>query len=233
MNGTVSQRTLEEMVSYYRARAAEYDEWWYRQGRFDRGSAANALWFAEMNELFAALDALNLRGDVLELASGTGIWTERLVGLATTIMAVDASPEMIAINKVKVGSDRVTYTLADLFTWRPARQYDAIVFCFWISHIPLERLDTFLRTVTTALSPGGKLFFADGRREPTSTAVDHQLPEAGSQTMTRRLNDGRTFEIVKNYYEPAALAARCQAAGLDVTVKETATYFLYGVGSRK
>jgi demethylmenaquinone methyltransferase/2-methoxy-6-polyprenyl-1,4-benzoquinol methylase len=232
MNGTVPQRTLEEMVAYYRARAAEYDEWWYRQGRFDRGAEANTLWFAEMNEVFAALDALGICGDVLELAPGTGVWTERLVGMASSITAVDASPEMVAINKVKVNSDRVIYNLADVFTWRPDRQYDAVVFCFWISHVPLERLDAFLRTVAMALRPGGKVFFVDGRREPTSTAADHQLPEQGSQIMTRRLNDGRAFEIVKNYYEPAALAARCRAAGLDVMVKETATYFLYGCGVR-
>ena len=104
MNGTVPQRTLDEMVAYYRGRAAEYDEWWYRQGRFDRGPEANDRWFAEMNEVFAALDRLGIAGDVLELAPGTGIWTERLVQRAQTITAVDASPEMVAINKVKVGN---------------------------------------------------------------------------------------------------------------------------------
>ena len=28
---------LAEQVAYYRARSAEYDQWWQRQGRFDRG----------------------------------------------------------------------------------------------------------------------------------------------------------------------------------------------------
>jgi hypothetical protein len=50
---------------------------------------------------------------------------------------------------------------------------------------------------------------------------------------TRRLNDGRTFQIVKNFYDPADLAARCAAAGLDVVVRETPTYFQYGSGARK
>ena len=47
---------------------------------------------------------------------------------------------------------------------------------------------------------------------------------------TRRLNDGREFQIVKNFHEPAALAARFAAVGLDVDVRETATYFIYGTG---
>ncbi len=232
MGEAVPEQVLAEMMAYYRARAKEYDEWFYRHGRYDRGPEVNVCWFAEADEVFAALDALKIEGDVLELACGTGIWTERLVRTARSVTAVDASPEMLAINRAKVASDRVSYLQADLFDWRPARTYDAICFAFWLSHVPVERLDAFLNVVAGALRPGGSLFFVDNRREPISTAIDHQLPEAGSQLMTRRLNDGRTFEIVKNFYEPADLAARFVAAGLDVTVRETATYFLYGYGTR-
>ena len=70
MNRPVSDDTLQEMKAYYRERAREYDEWFNRQGRFDRGSATNARWFAEIDEMFAAFEALNLSGDVLELAPG-------------------------------------------------------------------------------------------------------------------------------------------------------------------
>lgn len=231
MSEPVSSETLNEMVDYYRARANEYDEWFYRRGRYDRGTETNARWHSEVNEVFAALDAQGIEGDVLELAPGTGIWTERLLRSATSITAVDASPEMIAINRARVASDRVFYLQTDLFTWHPTRTYDAVCFCFWTSHIPAERLHTFLSTVAAALRPGGKIFFVDGRHEQTSTAVDHQLPEEGTQVMTRRLNDGREFQIVKNFYEPASLADSFAAAGLDVIVRETATYFLYGYGT--
>lgn len=232
MSGTVPDATLTEMAEYYRQRAAEYDEWFYRQGRYDKGPAANARWFAEAETVFAALDALGITGDVLELAPGTGIWTERLARTARTITAVDASPEMVAINRAKVGSDRVRYVLADLFAWRPERRYDAVCFGFWLSHVPLERLDAFLGAVADALRPGGALFFVDSRRESGSTAHDQALPAADEQLMTRKLNDGRAYRIVKNFYEPAALAARCAAAGLDVAVRETPTFFIYGTGTR-
>jgi 2-polyprenyl-3-methyl-5-hydroxy-6-metoxy-1,4-benzoquinol methylase len=232
MSRPVSDKTLQEMKTYYRERAREYDEWFYRQGRYDRSPETNARWFAEVDEVFAQLDTLHMSGDVLELAPGTGIWTERLLRTASSVTAVDASPEMLEVNRAKVESSRVTYILADLFSWRPARTYDGVLFGFWISHVPLERLDEFLRSVASMLRPGGKLFFVDGRREPSSTASNHQLPEADSQVMTRRLNDGRAFEIVKNFYDPVELAARCARAGLEVTVRETATYFLYGSGTR-
>src|SRR5947209_1325070 len=141
MGEAVSPSVLTEMVGYYRARAAEYDEWWERAGRYDRGPEPNARWFAEREEVFAAFAALDLRGDVLELAPGTGIWTERLTRTADRIIAVDASQEMIAINRAKVGSDRVSYLTADLFAWQPDRQYDGVCFGFWISHVPADRLD--------------------------------------------------------------------------------------------
>ncbi|HCI81029.1 MAG TPA: class I SAM-dependent methyltransferase [Ktedonobacter sp.] len=220
------------MKTYYQQRASEYDEWFYRKGRYDRGSEGNARWFAEADEVVSALETCSLTGDVLELAPGTGIWTQRLIQTASTVTAVDASPEMIEINRAKVNSERVTYQLVDLFTWKPGRTYDAVFFGFWLSHVPLERLDNFLQSVATMLRPDGKVFFVDGRREQTSTAINHQLPSEESQVMTRILNDGRSFEIVKNFYDPVALAEQCRNAGLDVTVRETETYFLYGYGKR-
>jgi 2-polyprenyl-3-methyl-5-hydroxy-6-metoxy-1,4-benzoquinol methylase len=231
MVDTVSESTLEEMRAYYRARAAEYDEWCYRRGRFDHGPESNAEWFSEFGDGQKALQELHVEGDVLELAPGTGIWTEQILQSATSITAVDASEEMIAINRAKIASERVQYIQADLFSWQPERTYDAVCFCFWISHVPIERLDAFLRMVAKALRPGGKVFFVDTRRELSSTAIDHTLPEKQEQLMIRKLNDGRTFQIVKNFYDAAFLEERFAAAGLNVTVKATPTYFVYGYGS--
>lgn len=235
MSQNVPTTVLDDMREYYRARAAEYDEWFYRQGRYDHGAAANDRWHSEAAEVFAALDGLHVTGDVLEFAPGTGIWTERLVRTADSVVAFDASPEMIELNRAKLaGQDgaRVTYQVGDIFAWQPDRAYDAVCFGFWISHVPLERLDGFLQTVAAALKPEGKVFFVDGQRESSSTAADHRLPEADAQTMTRRLNDGREYRIVKNFFVPTALQERCARAGLDVAVHETATYFMYGMGRR-
>jgi 2-polyprenyl-3-methyl-5-hydroxy-6-metoxy-1,4-benzoquinol methylase len=232
MSKEVSEQTLQIMKAYYKERAQEYDEWFYRQGRYNRGPESNARWFAEIDEVIRALENAKLEGDVLELAPGTGIWTKKLLRTAATITAVDASTEMIEINRARVASARVSYLEADLFTWRPERTYDAVFFGFWISHVPLERLDMFLASVASMVRPGGKVFFVDGRREPISTAENHQLPEPESQTMVRKLNDGRAFEIVKNFYDPVDLAARCARAGLNVDARESATFFLYGFGTR-
>ncbi len=226
---------LAEQAEYYQARAPEYDRWFLRLGRYDRGAAESARWSAEVDEVRAVLATLPIDGaDVLELAPGTGIWTERLADRVRHLTAVDSSPEMIALNRERLGdrAGSVSFVEADLFTWEPERTFDAIVFCFWLSHIPADRLDGFLGHVASMLDPGGIVFFLDGRREPTSTAADHVLPSTGEEAMTRRLDDGREFRIIKNFWNAAELEARCRAAGLDVAVRETATYFQYGLGTR-
>jgi 2-polyprenyl-3-methyl-5-hydroxy-6-metoxy-1,4-benzoquinol methylase len=231
MADSISEQTLEEMKSYYSARAQEYDQWFYRQGRYDCGAEANARWFRELESVQADLQALHISGDVLELAPGTGIWTEQLLPMATSITAVDASAEMIAINRTRIADSRVRYVQADLFTWQPDRSYDAVCFCFWLSHIPGERFAQFVQMVANTLRPGGKLFFVDSRREPSGTATDQELPAEQEEIMLRKLNDGRQFHIVKNFYEPAFLVEQFAAHGLAITVKQTPTYFLYGYGT--
>lgn len=231
--GPPDRRVLDEQIDYYRARADEYDHWFFRQGRYDRGADLTGAWFREVDEVRAALAGVPLDGArVLELAPGTGLWTELLVARAASVRAVDASDEMVARCRERLGphTHRVTFQIADLFDWEPTERFDAVVFCFWISHVPDARLDRFLATVARAVRPGGSVFFLDARREQASTAGDHVLPADGDETMTRRLDDGREFTIVKNFHPADRLVARCAAAGLDVRVHETATFFQYGVG---
>ncbi len=231
MNNThTSTQFLDEQIAYYQARAGEYDEWFLRQGRYDRGPELNRQWAAEVVEMRQALAAFNPAGRVLELACGTGLWTEVLLRYADHITAVDAVSEVLAINRARVQSPQVEYVQADLFEWRPTERYDAVFFGFWLSHVPPERFDAFWEMVRAALVPGGRVFFVDSRYTPTSTAVDHCLGNEQDTTVTRRLNDGRTFRIVKIFYEPQALTERLARLGWQFDVRQTETYFLYGMG---
>jgi trans-aconitate methyltransferase len=129
--------------------------------------------------------------------------------------------------------DHVSFVPADLFAWQPDRAYDAVFFGFWISHVPDERLDGFITTVAKALRQGGTVFWVDNRREQTGTAADQPLPEGDDQIMTRRLNDGRTFQVVKRFRSAADYEAAFAAHGIDLTVSQTATYFQYASGRKR
>lgn len=221
---------LREQLDYYRARAGEYDQWWLRQGRYDRGAAVNAQWFADAATVFSALENFAPRGRILELACGTGIWSERLLPFASEFTAVDGSPEMLAINAARLRSPRARYVEADLFQWRPSGQFDTVFFGFWLSHVPPERFAAFWELVRSCLAPGGRVFFVDSRRDPTSTAIDHRLPSPAATLLRRRLNDGREFQVYKIFYEPGELASRLRELGWNFSVKQTDHYFIYGSG---
>ena len=191
---------LREQLAYYRARATTYD-----------ASLGDGLQetLVDVGELLQQLGPFE---HVLELACGTGIWTRLLLDVAQQVTAVDAAPEMLALNAAKVADTRVHYVCADLFTWEPDEQYDLVFFAFWLSHVPPSRLDTWLARVLRAIRPGGSLVVVD---EYAPTKEDEEI--ALEDIYARRpLADGRTFTIVKVFYDLAALHARL--AGQDVDV---------------
>ena len=221
---------LRQQIDYYRHRSAEYDEWFQRQGRYDRGDALNKQWFDEVAELEKALDDFRPAGRVLEFACGTGWWTQRLAKYADSLTAIDASPEVIEINRRRLGPDatRVQYVQSDIFRWRPAERYDVAFFSFWLSHVPPEKFEPFWDVVRSSLAPAGRVFFIDSAYTQTSTAKDHSLEGPDASTMTRRLNDGREYRIVKVFYDPSALQQRLESIGWQATVRPTPTFFIHG-----
>jgi 2-polyprenyl-3-methyl-5-hydroxy-6-metoxy-1,4-benzoquinol methylase len=222
---------LGDQIAYYRARAGEYDEWWFRTGRYDRGEAFNEQWHAETSAVESAVGRwLDARrpSSVLELACGTGLFTRHLAQRVAHLTAVDASPEVISINRARVSAKNVEYVEADLFAWRPARHYDAVFFSFWLSHVPEERFASFWAMVASALSPSGAAYLIDSAFDPTSTAKDHVLPGPDASVVGRKLNDGREFRIVKIFHEPAALAAKLAPLGWRAELRQTTRYFIYG-----
>ena len=171
-------------------------------------------------------------GRILELACGTGIWSEKLSPYASSLTLVDASAEMLEVAEQRLGSSTTQFVHADLFDWQPEERFDTIFFSFWLSHVPPERFVDFWTGVENSLVPGGRVFFVDSRHDHTSTAIDHRLPGARATTLRRRLNDGREFQIYKIYYDPDELERRLDDLGWRIRVFRTERYFVYGHGQR-
>jgi 2-polyprenyl-3-methyl-5-hydroxy-6-metoxy-1,4-benzoquinol methylase len=230
---TDQRQLIDEQIAYYRARASEYDDWWFRRGRYDRGEEQRRIWDAEIARLERALDDAGPGGSVLELACGTGIWTERLARSATSLTAVDVSPEVLAINAARVGSDRVHYVREDLFHWVPQLRFDFVFFGFWLSHVPPDQFDRFWSKVQASLKPEGKAFFIDSLRAEDSTARNHVLPDSRDPVTQRKLDDGRQFRIIKIFYAPEELQHSLEIAGWTGCVRTTGAYFLHGCVQRR
>jgi len=213
---------LEEQIAYYRARAPEYDDWWFRRGRFQRPPEVGDRWAAQVAGLDASVDAFDPAGAVLELAAGTGLWTRRLVRSATTVTAVDASPEVLALNRARsagLGAP-VEYVVADLFAWEPPRRFDVVFFSFWISHVPPSRFDAFWGLVERALGPEGRVYLIDN-----APPTDWYDGEGG--VSRRELVDGRAYDIVKVYWSPDELRDRLAPIGWAADLRMT-EFFLHG-----
>ncbi len=222
---------LQNQIEYYRARAPEYDDWFYRRGRYDQGEAHKRQWGREVQQIRDQLRSVANNGDILEMAPGTGIWTAELIEIGGRVTALDASPEMININRAKLLSDKVDYQLTDLFAYKPARQYDMVFFGFWLSHVPTDKLSRFLNAVHAALKPGGRLFIVDSRAVDLSGSHS-RTANLGGELQRRVLSDGRQFDIVKVYYDPAALTAVLRKQGFGIQVEATDNFFIYADGQK-
>lgn len=221
---------LQEQIAYYRARAGEYDEWFYRTGRYDHGEELNQFWFNEVAVVKNALHQVKPVTNILELACGTGIWTQELLRIGQKITAIDASIEVIEINRSKLGALNVDYRQLDLFSWEPDEEYDFVFFSFWLSHVPPTLLDSFLTKVYNSVRPEGQFFIVDSRFSPTSTAKNHTLQDDEKIYKKRKLNDGQEFNVIKIFYQPDALQKKLTEVGFRAEVRETENYFIYASG---
>ena len=217
---------VEEQLRYYRARAPEYDEWWERRGRYAFSEETERVWWDDVEEVRAFLRARLKGTEALELACGTGIWTQFLAEQGFKITAVDASPEMLGRNAERLAGQPVEYIAADIFEWQPERRYDLVFFGFWLTHVPPSRVDAFLAKVASALRPGGGVAFIDN-------AAPSDNPSQGTRTISpgverRTLNDGRQSRIVKVFRAAAEIAAAFAAHGVEIDVRTTRRFFIYG-----
>ena len=106
---------LSEQIRYYEARAPIYEQLYFRQGSYAVDNEAwTQNWERETGELEAFVGSLPSAGSVLELACGNGLWTRFLAARAARVVAVDASPTMLARNRAWLGDERVRYVEADL-----------------------------------------------------------------------------------------------------------------------
>ncbi len=218
----------EELKVYYAARAGEYDDWFLRRGRYSRGAIADTAWAADLDQATLWLDAQKLRGEIVELAAGTGWWSPLLAQKATTLWLYDINEQPLEFARQRLVAHNLAAHIHTRDAWaEPDRQVDGLFCGFWLSHVPRHRLADFLALCRRWLKPGGRMAFIDSRLDPESSAVNHPRPE--NDMSVRKLDDGQTFNIVKVYWQPEELETALLAAGFaSAKVTTTPRFFLMG-----
>jgi demethylmenaquinone methyltransferase/2-methoxy-6-polyprenyl-1,4-benzoquinol methylase len=218
------------LIPYYEARAAEYDDWYLRRGRYARGPIHDAAWNAELDAAGRWLDGLPIRGEIVDLAAGTGWWSTLLADKGElSLYDANAAPLERARERLLAHGLRAHLHVRDAWA-EPDRTVDAVFTSFWLSHVPRSRLAEFLALAHRWLRPGGRLAFIDSLPDPQSSAADHPAPI--DDLSFRRLDDGREFTIVKVYYTPDELVEALDAGGFnDASVTTTGRFFVLGSAS--
>ena len=195
---------LADQVGYYRRRAGEYDVTAY-------GDVA-----AARERIARLVTQMRPSGRLLEIACGTGLWTEALARVADTVVAIDAAPEAVAIARDRARSGNVTFEVADMFSWTTDDRFDVVFFSAWLSHVPTSRFEQYWRMVRGLLAEDGRVLFID---EHVDEREKESYVPGADEIVERRLRDGRTFRVVKNFVDPQPLRDRLRDLGWDCRIR--------------
>jgi demethylmenaquinone methyltransferase/2-methoxy-6-polyprenyl-1,4-benzoquinol methylase len=189
-------RDARELQQYYAARASEYDRVYAKPERQE-----------DLRAIEHWLPGVLRDRTVIEAACGTGYWSNFLAPSAKRLLAIDASIEVLRIARSRVEAANVRFVLGDAYRLPVAgREFEGAFAGFWFSHVPNARIGEFLHELHRTLAPGAKVVLLDNRFvEGSSTAISERDAD-GNTYQLRRLEDGSTHRVLKNF--PAARELR-------------------------
>lgn len=194
------------MQEYYAARAQEYDKVYLKP---ERQSDLRAIegWLPRVFE----------GASILEVACGTGYWTQFLAPVASRILAVDAVQETMSIAETRVARSKVEFLVGDAYALpRTEPGFDAGFAGFWYSHVPKSRAREFLANFNASLKPGAKVVLIDNRFVEGSSSPIHEQDEEGNTYQARRLSDGTVHRVLKNFPTQVELLLAAEGIGSHV-----------------
>jgi 2-polyprenyl-3-methyl-5-hydroxy-6-metoxy-1,4-benzoquinol methylase len=207
---------MDNLADYYAKRAAEYERIYAKPER----QADLAALKARIGKMFAGRR-------VLELACGTGYWTDVIAASAAQVTALDLNEEVLAVARAKPNAAKVSflrgsaYEIPDL-----GRRHDALFAGFWWSHVPLEKLDGFVADCLSAVAPGALIAFLDNRYVEGSSTALARRDARGNAYQLRSLDDGSTHEVLKNFPTESELIQRVSRLGWGANVELLDYYWL-------
>jgi demethylmenaquinone methyltransferase/2-methoxy-6-polyprenyl-1,4-benzoquinol methylase len=178
------------LIDYYAQRAAEYERIYHKPERQE-----------ELQQLKDFVRTSLAGRDVLEVACGTGYWTEVVAASANSITAFDVNEAVLEIARRKpIDPHRVTFQIGDAYQIPSSfRRFDAALVAFWWSHVPKERLAGFLSGLRRSLLPGASVVFIDNTFVAGNSTPLCRTDATANTYQLRQLDSGHTYEVLKNY----------------------------------
>jgi hypothetical protein len=105
-------------------------------------------------------------------------------------------------------ADNVTFRLGDAYRLgAEPGSFNAAFAGFWLSHVPRQRWREFLLQLVARLEPCSPVVFLDNRYVEGSSTPICERDFEGNTYQLRRLADGSTHRILKNFPTAAELRA--------------------------
>lgn len=207
---------MDDLAGYYAKRAAEYERIFAKPERQ-----------ADLAALRARIRKLLAGRKVLELACGTGYWTNVFAAGAAQVTALDLNEEVLAIARSKENAARVEFVRGNAWNIPDyGRRHDALFAGFWWSHVLLEDLDRFLAQALGAVAPGALIAFLDNRYVEGSSTPVARRDASGNSYQLRKLDDGSSHEVLKNFPTEGELIKRASRHGWGAHVDLFGHYWL-------
>jgi demethylmenaquinone methyltransferase/2-methoxy-6-polyprenyl-1,4-benzoquinol methylase len=206
----------DDLATYYARRAREYEQVYEKPERR-----------TDLVALRRVLPTFFTGRDVLEVACGTGWWTHAIAAYARSVVAIDVNPGVLEIARAKPHQEsRIRFEVGDAYTLDAIDgRFDGAFSGFWWSHVPREELGRFLTSLHARLRPGARVVHVDNRFVVGSSTPLSRRDEAGNTMQLRRLGNGDTFEIIKNFPTPEEVRVALAAYADDVHVVELDYYW--------
>ena len=183
----------------------------------------------DLQEIEQRLLELFKNQTVLELACGSGYWSERLATVATSLHVSDVSPELLDLAQKKTYPDQtVSFGLADIFALPPslAGQYSACFAGFLWSHIKREQQTALLHQWRRQIGAGTLLVLIDNNYVEGSSLPVARTDMEGNTWQLRDQEDGSRVEIVKNFPSDSALRKKFSSEVRDIRIFRNTHYWM-------
>jgi SAM-dependent methyltransferase len=206
----------EQSAQFYAKSASNHDR------VYDKPERQHDL--AEMRKHVA--DAL--RGHVvLELACGTGYWTNVIAESADSVVATDINPEMIALAKLrKLPADKVQFRVADAYNLPDdLGSFTAVFIGFWWSHVKREQQEKFLAHLRSKVGDVVLVLLDDVYVEGSSETVARTDLE-GNTYYIGVAPDGERYEIPKTYPSDSSLRKKLASSVREIKIVRLEYYWM-------
>lgn len=206
-----------QLETYYAKRAREYERIYDKAERQD-----------ELAWLRGRLPRLFEGRRVLEIACGTGYWTQYIAARAAHVTACDINEAVLEIAREKpIPEGRATFAKADAFNpGGLCEGCDAAFAGFWWSHVRKSDLARWLASMAKSLPSGALVAMLDNRFVAGSSTPISRRDAEGNTYQVRSLLSGETHEVLKNFPTAAELAEAVRPHAREAHLEETQYYWL-------